>query len=160
MTSPEKPTISHITDWKAGSQWIHKILRACVPDLIITPQVEVAHFLKSPIQEGKVYPTVYVTKKQFDSVSLLPYWHLFIVIRDLRDTLISAYFSLKTSHSVIAPGILTLREKLLSKSLEDGLLYLLDAWLPLCADIQRSWIKSNDTLIHYEDLLLNDLEIL
>jgi hypothetical protein len=160
MTSHNIPTIFHVTHWKAGSQWIHKILRACVPDIIVDPQIYVAHFLSSPIQKGKVYPTVYVTRKQFYSVHLPPNWRHFVIIRDLRDTLISAYFSLKTSHSVVAPSILEMRQKLHTLSIEDGLLYLLDEWLSGCADIQKSWLEYNEKFIYYEDLLLNDIEIL
>lgn len=97
----DTPTIFHITHWKAGSQWIHKILVDCVPERIVPPQLRDVQFLDRPLQPQKVYPTVYVTKQQFDSVLLPPKWRRFVVIRDLRDTLVSAYFSLKVSHAIL-----------------------------------------------------------
>jgi len=154
------PTIFHVTHWKAGSQWINKILREAVPDLYVEPKVGVAHFMRDPIEQGMVYPTVYVTKNQFDSVPLPPSWKRFVVIRDLRDTLISGYFSLKVSHAIISNGLSSFREKLLALDIEDGLLYLLNEWLNLSAAIQESWLDSGEEIIKYEDLLSGDTEIL
>jgi hypothetical protein len=160
MTSSEIPTIFHITHWKAGSQWIRKILFDCVPELVVEPQRGVAHFLASPIQKGKVYPTVYVTKEQFHSIKLPPEWRRFIIIRDLRDTLVSAYFSVKLSHPILSERTLYFRTKLDSLNIEEGLLFLIKEWLPACAAIQKTWCESNEPLIRYEDLLINDLAIL
>jgi lipopolysaccharide transport system ATP-binding protein len=159
-TVDEAPVIFHITHWKAGSQWIHKILNDCVPERIVEPQLGEIQFRYWPIQLGKVYPTVYVTKHQFDAVSLPPNWRRFVVIRDLRDTLISAYFSMKVSHPVTEPAMADLRARLHSLSFEDGLMYLMDEWLPYCAKIQLSWLEASERLIRYEDLLECDLEIL
>jgi Sulfotransferase domain len=156
----ENPTIFHITHWKAGSQWIHKILRCCTPEIIIAPQVGEIQFLDQPIEPGKVYPTVYITKEQFDSVQLPASWHRFIVIRDLRDTLISGYFSVKISHPVIASKLQAWRERLLAQSIEDGLIYFMDEWLPASARIQQSWQAAGEPCIRYEDLLEQDIDIL
>ncbi|MEP7187612.1 MAG: Wzt carbohydrate-binding domain-containing protein [Roseiflexaceae bacterium] len=153
------PTVFHITHWKAGSQWIHKILMACIPERIIAPQVGEGQFLYWPIQPGKIYPTVYVTYQQFAAVKLPDAWRHFVIIRDLRDTLISAYFSQKISH----PEDLTnaaLRERLQALSFEEGLILLMDEWLPACARIQLTWQEAGERLIRYEDLLEHDLEIL
>ena len=61
IAQPACPTVLHITHPKAGSQWLHKILRQCAPERVITPQYEAAEFLRAPIQPGKIYPTLYVT---------------------------------------------------------------------------------------------------
>lgn len=161
-TNAEKamPTVFHVTHWKAGSQWIHKILRACAPEHIVAPQVSEVQFLNWPLQPGKVYPTVYVTKQQFDKVQLPANWRRFVIIRDLRDTLVSAYFSMKVSHPVVWDGISQLRGILQSVSLEEGMLYMIEEWLPSCAHIQMSWLETSERLIRYEDLLEHDLEIL
>ncbi|MGB9871743.1 MAG: Wzt carbohydrate-binding domain-containing protein [Anaerolineae bacterium] len=156
----DAPTIFHITHWKAGSQWIHKILAQCVPDKIVPPQLDETQFLHWPLQPGKVYPTVYVTKQQFDSVRLPSNFRRFVIIRDLRDTLVSAYFSIKVSHPVLEPRLANWRAVLHSLSLEDGMIYLMDEWLPGCARIQVSWLEAGERLIRYEDLLEHDLEIL
>jgi ABC-type polysaccharide/polyol phosphate transport system ATPase subunit len=156
----QPPTIFHVTHWKAGSQWIHRILRSCVPDLIVDPQIDNVQFLREPIRPGKVYPTVYVTREEFESVRLPDHWRRFVIVRDLRDTLVSAYFSIRYSHPVIDARIARWRAALASMDVEDGLIYLIDEWLPLCARIQASWVESGERLIHYEDLLEHDVEIL
>jgi hypothetical protein len=156
----DSPTIIHITHWKAGSQWIHKILSKCIPEQLVSPQVGEHQFKNSPIQAGKVYPTVYVTKQQFDRVHLPANSHHFVIIRDLRDTLISAYFSIKISHPILKSYLAEMRSILLVRSMEEGLIYLLDDWLRSSANIQLSWVESGEQLIRYEDLLEHDLEIL
>ena len=155
------PTVLHVTHWKAGSQWIHKILRECVPDRIVAPEVGNKQFLESPIYPGGVYPTLYVTKREFDRVVKGRDWRRFVVIRDLRDTLVSAYFSIKLSHPVLeGTPIAHNRSRLRECSLDEGLVYLVDEWLPDCARIQTSWLEAGEPVIRYEELLYNDLEIL
>jgi lipopolysaccharide transport system ATP-binding protein len=155
-----QPTIFHITHWKAGSQWIHRILRECTPDLIVEPYVHEAQFLLQPLLAGKVYPTVYVNKRQWDRVRLPPNWRRFVVIRDLRDTLVSGYFSFMVSHPLLGPYLVQLRQTLLSLDREAGMLHLLEHWLGSSAAIQLSWLEAGEPLIRYEDLLQNDTEIL
>ena len=154
------PTILHVTHWKAGSQWINKILHGCVPERIVEPTVGEMQFLHRPILAGGVYPTVYVTKQQFDSVAARPDWRHFVVIRDLRDTLVSGYFSVKVSHAVIEIFQPTLRLKLQKLDLEEGLLCMMEEWLPPCARIQISWLEAGETMVKYEDLLTDDIGVL
>jgi lipopolysaccharide transport system ATP-binding protein len=153
------PAIFLVTHWKAGSQWINRILTACAPDLIVPPQGGEGQFLYWPLQAGKVYPTVYVTAQQFASVKLPAAWRRFVVIRDLRDTLISAYFSLKVSHAKALDNA-PLRNRLQMLDFEAGITLLMDEWLPACARIQLSWQEAGERLIRYEDLLEHDQEIL
>jgi lipopolysaccharide transport system ATP-binding protein len=160
VATEAQPTIFHVTHQKAGSQWLHKIFLECAPGRIVTPQVKDVQFLQTPLQAGKVYPTVYITKEEFESVVLPANWRRFVVIRDLRDTMVSAYFSMKVSHPVSADLITELRTRLQSISMEDGLMFILEQWLPRCAAIQMSWWRAGERLIRYEDLLTNDVEIL
>jgi Wzt C-terminal domain/Sulfotransferase domain len=153
------PTVVHVTHWKAGSQWIYKILRECVPERIVEPQLGETH-LHWALQPGKVYPTAYVTKNQFDSVPLPRNWSRFVVIRDLRDTLVSAYFSIKLSHQIVDPRLAHWRSVLQALSPDDGMIYLMDEWLVNSARIQISWVEADEPFIRYEDLLGHDLEIL
>jgi len=159
-TANPAPAIVHVTHWKAGSQWLHNILIRCAPDLVVAPRLRQDQFLYWPIQGGKVYPTVYVTRQQYDGVRLPAGSQRFVVIRDLRDTLTSAYFSMKISHPVSDNGLADLRATLVSMDQEAGMLHLMDHWLPGCAAVQRSWIEAQEPVIRYEDLLENDLEIL
>lgn len=154
------PTIFHITHYKAGSQWIYQVLRLCQPDRVVTPKVGVAHFFDAPLRQGKIYPTVYVSREQFESVALPSDWRRFIIIRDLRDTVVSAYFSLKISHPIISDSNAMCHDKLNALSMREGFMFILEKWLPTIARIQESWLESGEPLIHYEDLLTNDFEIL
>lgn len=154
------PTIFHITHWKAGSQWVHKILRECVSARIIAPVVDDVQVRHYPIQRGSVYPTVYLAKREFDRVALPADSRVFVVIRDLRDTLISAYFSFKISHPTLTQVHLALREKLCSMDMQAGLWCLMEEFLPACADIQLSWLESRAMVVKYEELLERDAEIL
>ena len=63
------------------------------------------------------------------------------MIRDLRDTLISGFFSMAYSHGPVSLKLMEIREKLLSGDLDDGLIYLMGEWLSMCAHIRRSWVK-------------------
>jgi hypothetical protein len=165
LSGPElpagSPAILHVTHWKAGSQWINKILVECVPDLVVGPGLLRGGLYHWPLEPGRVYPTLYLTHEQFTRVRLPDSWRRFIVIRDLRDTLISAYFGLRRANrSVLDQQSVQRRSLLQSLDFEAGLLYLMDEWLPKCARIQISWLEAGERLLHYEELLERDLEIL
>ena len=95
-------------------------------------------FLRTPIQPGKVYPTLYVTKEEFDSVAMPANCRRFVVIRDLRDTLVSLYFSHKFSHALLNEEFVEIRRALEERDEEEGLLFILEGKLVLSANIQRS----------------------
>jgi lipopolysaccharide transport system ATP-binding protein len=158
----QTPALFHITHWKAGSQWVKSILRECFPNRFVDAQIgitKVRDFVKSPKSEGLIYPALYITKEQFDSMVFPKNWYCFVIIRDLRDTLISAYFSFKISHPLLSKYNVDLRDKLNSLDMDDGLLYLMDTWLHAYARIQESWLRSDFEVIRYEDLLTDDLMI-
>ncbi|MCS7315509.1 MAG: Wzt carbohydrate-binding domain-containing protein, partial [Bryobacterales bacterium] len=154
------PTVFHVTHWKAGSQWIYAILRACFPDRIIEPRAGNVQVLHYPIQRGFIYPTVYLPRPRFEALGLPENSRWFVIIRDLRDTLVSAYFSFKISHPVLDSDSAALRQKLWDLDQEGGFLYLMDNFLQDCAAIQLSWLEAGEPLIRYEDLLERDVELL
>ena len=154
------PTVFHVTHHKAGSQWIHRILLPLANERLVPPEVDNAKFLERPIEPGKVYPTVYVTRQQFDTVRVPPGSRRFVIIRDLRDTLVSVYFSVKHSHPILHERIQSRRAALHEMSLEDGLLYIIGQQLAGIAQFQWSWLHAGEELIRYEDLLTHDEEIL
>ena len=45
-------------------------------------------------------------------------------------------------------------------TVEDGLLMLMNEWLPMSSRIQQSWVEAGETFIRYEDLLEKDSETL
>jgi len=157
---PGPPAVFHITHHKSGSQWIHRILLPLAGDRLVAPEVDNAQFLDRPIEPGKVYPTVYITREQYASVPVPPNSRRFVVIRDLRDTLISVYFSVKHSHPVLHERIQSRRDALKEMSVEDGLLYIIGQQLAGIAQFQWSWLHAGEELIKYEDLLTQDEEIL
>jgi lipopolysaccharide transport system ATP-binding protein len=158
------PTIFHVTHWKAGSTWLARILAKCTGERFIRPRKSpthlVPHFLEDPIKPGGVYPRVYVTREEFESVDLPRHWRRFIVIRDLRDTLVSGYFSVKLSHRE-NPMLAEDRARLQELSQEAGLASMLDHFMiTKSAEIQDSWVRAEVPLIRYEDLLRRDVPTL
>src|SRR5262249_50079497 len=137
-----------------------KILAQLLPERIIESVPDAGQFLSRPIDPGKIYPAVYATKYQYDRVELPANTRRFVVIRDLRDTLISGYFSLRGSHPVSEDYIAQTRVRLQKSSFEEGMIWLMDNWLIWCAGIQQSWLYAGEPLIRYEELLENDLEVL
>jgi hypothetical protein len=161
----EMPPIFHITHWKAGSQWVKNILYDCFPEHLFDPEIDIKikkfeEFSDLPKKNGIIYSPLYIDKQTFDGMKLPPKWKCFVIIRDLRDTLISAYFSFKVSHPLFTKYNVNLRNKLISMDMEKGFMYLMENWLPACAIIQESWIESREEVIKYEDLLFRDIDIL
>ena len=153
----------HVTHWKAGSTWLTKILGRCVRGRIVRPMQGVAHVRERPIEPGGVYPRVYLTREEFESMSLPAHWRRFVVIRDLRDTLVSAYFSVKFSHreNPQNPFLSEERERLQTMGAKEGLTWMVDqAVVTKSAAIQDSWARAEVPLIRYEDLVENDIRIL
>jgi hypothetical protein len=118
-----------------------------------------AQVTRRPIEANGVYPAVYLTRDELDAVSSPGDARRFVVIRDLRDTLVSLYYSLKLSHPTIATAVVAERARLRSMTVDDGLIYLIDNRLEYCSRIQQSWIDSGEHVIRYEDLLDDDLAI-
>ncbi|VTU00140.1 sulfotransferase : Sulfotransferase domain superfamily OS=Synechococcus sp. PCC 7335 GN=S7335_4812 PE=4 SV=1: Sulfotransfer_1 [Gemmataceae bacterium] len=154
------PTVFHITHYKAGSQWIHRLFQALVPDRIVAPEASHHQFLDVPVVPGKVYPTLYLTRQKFESVALPKDHCKFVMIRDLRDTLISHYFSLLKSHDILQDWMQTTRTALSRMSKEEGLIMMMDGSIMRTSQIQWSWITSGEPVLKYEDLLRNDEAIL
>lgn len=146
------PTVFHITHHKAGSQWVAEILKYCALERFQRPEIDLSFFYDSPIRPEMVYLTVYVPKKDFEHITtcnLRFSWsgikHMvthptlyaqnwmnfrirrkpcrrFILIRDLRDTLVSLYFSWKVSHGFHYPWQFQSRKLLNEMNEEQGFL--------------------------------------
>lgn len=121
------PVVFHITHHKAGSQWVAEVLKYSVsPGRIVLPQQRSAHFSEANIRPGAVILTIYKARPYFEQVAqnYSGPAHKFVVIRDLRDTLVSLYFSLRYSH-VEQRGIGRIRERLSEMDQETGFLFLM-----------------------------------
>ena len=156
-----KKGLFHVTHGKAGSQWVYAILQQCSVENVITTQENASHFLNAEIRPNKIYPALYVTQEEFSSTKLPEEWRRFVIIRDLRDVLVSLYYSLKTSHPLTSKTVSEIRKTLNElDDIDSGLCYLINEVLNPTATIQESWVKAGTELIRYEDLITHDIEIL
>ncbi len=174
-----RPTLFHFTHIKAGSTWVDRILREIFGTRVL-PRFgserfgeaqaaeardgdEISYldmFKAMPERRGHVYPGMFLTRSEFESRPEFANARRFVVIRDLRDCMVSHYFSMKAAHQPDKYGrIAAAREKLQTLGKEDGLLYLFDRDLGRLVEIQRSWLDSGEIVLRYEDLIRNDLEM-
>ena len=151
------PAVFHITHHKAGSQWIKSVLHGAAPERFVPAQRQVAHVLGQRLLPGMVYPTVYLAKPAFEALPLPQPHRRFIIIRDLRDTLVSLYFGLKVHHHLFRDDQREMRALLNRRSIDDGLIFLINERLEKSAAIQRSWLGSPELIVRYEDLLADQL---
>jgi lipopolysaccharide transport system ATP-binding protein len=183
------PLVLHITQHKAGSQWVAEILKnIAAPERIVLPQENGAHFTSAQLRPGAVVLTIYrpYAKVQAVTAGYTGPIRRFVVIRDLRDTLVSLYYSLRYSHPPQAIVIKN-REALAHLDTEQGMMALLtldprSLWaqaeiaapvrmkasesagvqpehniLDRIAHLQRSWLEVEDRLlVRYEDLVADE----
>lgn len=151
------PAIFHVTHWKAGSQWVRAVLAAAAPGRVRSPDHDPGWFANVPIVGGGVYTPVYARFDQFRAV--VPEsrsQRTFVVIRDLRDTAVSWYFSHRYSHSLADPTVRASRDILARLDKTDGMALVISNHLRDAADIQQSWINSGGARVfRYEDLRRN-----
>jgi lipopolysaccharide transport system ATP-binding protein len=174
----EIPTLLHFTHAKAGSTWIDGILRHLFGAKVVPrfgaelfpekpggtiaspPAARISYaemFRQQPFRPGHVYPGLFLTRQEFELRPEFADARRFVVIRDLRDTITSHYFSLKQTHALDVHGrVKTARDFLQAATKEEGFIYLFDRDLARLVDIQRSWLDSNEIVLKYEDLILND----
>jgi lipopolysaccharide transport system ATP-binding protein len=82
----------------------------------------------------------------------------FFVIRDLRDSIISAYFSVRYSH-VATEQIQKRRNALYDLSEEDGITYMIENVGKGYSRIQTSWLDTVETpVFRYEEFIEDELE--
>ncbi len=146
----------HITHGKAGSTWIDRLLRALFRKQVAPRYWEIP--ARFDLAKHAVHSAVFMRRETFLDHPELAEIRRFVVIRDLRDTLISQYFSMRDTHELDPNGIVQQRRDILrSCSFEEGLQWLLTNALVKQADIQRSWAGSGEIILKYEDLLADDL---
>jgi SAM-dependent methyltransferase len=104
-----------------------------------------------------VYPTVYVSRAQFEATKVPDHHTKFFVMRDLRDSLVSWYFSRLYSHREMYVEADKQREQLNKRSIEDGLRLGLHTFAASSARIQLSWVNSGVLVIRYEDMLVDEI---
>jgi lipopolysaccharide transport system ATP-binding protein len=159
----KQATIFHITQYKCGSQWVAKVLSDISHRRYVKPSEASAHVTNKKLKAGRVYPTVYLTKSVFDEV-LESNSHIkspkpFIVIRDMRDVMVSLYFSLMKSHGSDFKSVSRYRDILQNCSQEEGLTHILDVHIGPMIKMQESWLGSEYPIFRYEDLIADELRV-
>jgi hypothetical protein len=149
------PAVFHVTHVKAGSQWVYAVLNQLAPDRIVTPRAGSAHVLDGPLRPGAIYPTVYLDRPRFEALALPTPHRRFVIIRDLRDTWVSLYFSLRYSHPLISDNVAEWRRVLGSLDEEEGLLRLLERQLLQAVQVHRTWAGQDELVVRYEELIEN-----
>lgn len=133
-------------------------------DRLVLPCPDQRQFLVEPILPGRIYPTLYLTKEEYDAVKVPENSFRFVVIRDLRDTLVSLVFSVMFSHKPEdcnkPDEIIVFRDRFCRSDVEDAMVHLMRDWLKTSAEIQASWIAAGEPCINYRDLLANDVGLL
>src|SRR5437773_9004408 len=103
LSVPPNAALFHITHWKAGSQWMRAVFAGAFgPENVVEP-LEFGQQLTNGISVGKLYPCNYIIKQEFDLLDLPKDARRVVIIRDLRDTLVSWYFSTRNTHGLMGP---------------------------------------------------------
>jgi hypothetical protein len=148
---PADRTCFHITHGKAGSQWMRGILQDLFGGAVVHPEYGSRQIWEKPIRPGGVYACFNLGEREFSVLTLPAEARSFVLIRDLRDTLVSAYFSFRYSHETAVDQIAYYRWLLNRLNTEDGLLFLAETWLQQPAWIQRSWLRGEGNVFRIED---------
>lgn len=149
-----KPGVFHVTHWKAGSQWVHAVLKAADPDRIVPGKDSPSWFFKDPIVPGGIYTPVYATYQQFRQIiAEQTNQRTFALIRDPRDAAVSWYFSLRYSHPTEYDTVSQTRQKLEKLDKREGMALVFREHVAHIVEIQRTWLESGMKVFRYEDLL-------
>ncbi len=152
---PEGISLFHVTHWKAGSQWVRAILEKLYGPAVVPPQNFETQIISQAPGANRVYMCCYVSKVEYDCLGVPAGSRRVVVIRDLRDTLVSAYFSIRFSHPISNPLMEKRRKILTSLNEEQGLMYLLEVWLNWCGVIQQTWVDSGERIFRLEECMKN-----
>jgi hypothetical protein len=151
--------VFHITHWKAGSTWVQGVLQRLAGERFVPLKPDMSHVLKEPIRPGGVYTPVYMRREPFVAAVTVPHTRFF-VMRDLRDTLISWYFSLAVSHGTKTNSVVAdFRSQLATMDKEQGLQYLIRERLQGIAALQSSWLNQDELVYRYEDMIADEQRV-
>jgi lipopolysaccharide transport system ATP-binding protein len=149
------PAVLHITHHETNSQCVAQILRQCVArSRFVSGREHSESVIRANLRPGAVFPAVCLQRDQVETATADFHGPIrrLVVIRDLRDTLVSRYYSLRDGHE--GARNTSARETLIQLSVDEGMLWLLHGQLQDSARMQNSWIHAEDRLlVRYEDLV-------
>jgi hypothetical protein len=155
MAEAESQPIFHITHWKAGSIWVQAVLRHIAPERYVRPKPRHGHLIDEPIRRDGIYTPVYLGKKRFlELVGDVPHRRV-VVIRDLRDTLVSWYFSIRYSHQANA-FVAQQRAHIEGMEKDEALEFLAGDLLVPMVEMQVSWLGGDDLIVRYEEMVADE----
>lgn len=145
------PGSCFITHAKAGSTWIDGILRSLYWNRVASRSPTLINVKYQP---GRIYSALFITREELARAPQLEALDRFVVIRDLRDTLCSFYFSIRNTHMTgnRFEYLEKEREYLRRFSTLDGLARVLK-FLKGTYDIQLSWLQTGEPVYKYEKLI-------
>ena len=154
----------HLTHPKAGSTWLDRIFRKSFGSLVeprgnLGAKAAGVDLKDYVYPTGRIHPALFLSCEQFLRHQELADSRRFVVIRDLRDTIISLYFSVRYSHPPLE-RIVAAREQVRHMEQNEALLHYIRDNTSGIASLQRSWVGSGEHLLHYEDLLKDDVALL
>lgn len=149
------PTTLYITHAKAGSVWLTGLLEdlfgAGVQDRLPPEQLR-ERLKENRLPARGIHPAMFLTRSDLRCNPAFYSAPRFVVLRDLRDTLVSLYFSLKVSHPE-NEAVHRDRARLNSLPEEEGLLFCIQERAHRLAELQLSWTEESERLYRYEDLM-------
>lgn len=145
----DQPVLFHVTHAKAGSTWLYEIFRAAFPG-------RVAQRLGGRIEgidakPGDIHSAVFCSHDDYTKIRGAQGAKCFYVMRDVRDAMVSLYFSLRYSHPEY-PHVKDLRAKLQAMSEQEGLALLFSGAAVALSKTQSTWLESGVPVYRYEDL--------
>ena len=88
----------HITHAKAGSTWVADILLTAFGERVYSRfGRRIENYKWEP---GRIYPAIFLPRGEFTALAGTERQPTFFVLRDIRDTMVSLYFSLRYTHTI------------------------------------------------------------
>ncbi len=148
-------TLFHVTHAKAGSTWLNNVFVSAFGGRRVARRVggKIENYKPAP---GKIFPAIFLSFDDFMALEGAAEGKSFFVIRDIRDTLVSLYFSMRYTHTDKGfPHIRKFREEVDGMSDSDGIVHTFKTRSRGFHRIQESWLDSGKPVVKYEDLLLD-----
>ena len=146
-------SLFHVTHAKGGSSWIYSILKKVYKQSVL-PRVG-RDFQSLEQKENGIYSALFLDYDEFCKIEFSKGAPCFFVMRDIRDTLVSLYFSHRYSH-VENEKVIRARNNMKDMTDEEGMLYIFENNWEQFARIQLSWVRSGQPVFRYEDLFLSE----